>query len=205
MKQPFGLLCSVCVLIGAGAVRADSLWPAEATRSWVADRKAHAIGDILTVLVQESSTASKDNKTKTGKKSGVDAALQTFLYSPAASGFLTKGGTLPALKFNTTHTFDGGGSIENKEQIIARIPVRVIDVLPNNNLVIEGTRQTAFGGERQEMLLRGVVRSEDIAANNTVFSYHIADATIHIINKGTVTDSQRKGWLTKLWEVITPF
>ncbi|MDW8345200.1 MAG: flagellar basal body L-ring protein FlgH [Verrucomicrobiae bacterium] len=192
-------------MLSTHVVWADSLWPADATRSWVADRKAHAIGDILTVLVQESSTATKDNSTKTGKKSGVDAALQTFLYSPAASGFLTKGGTLPALKFNSTHTFDGGGAIENKEQIIARIPVRVVDVLPNNNLVIEGTRQTAFGGERQEIVLRGVVRSEDIAANNTVFSYHIADATIHIINKGTVSDSQRKGWFTKLWEVITPF
>lgn len=205
MKRRFVWLCSVGLVLGSGGLRADSLWPADATRSWVADRKAHAVGDILTVLVQESSTATKDNSTKTGKKSSMDVALQTFLYSPAGSGFLTKGGSMPALKFNANHAFDGGGSIENKEQMIARIPVRVIDVLPNNQLVIEGTRQTAFGGERQEIVLRGVVRSEDIAANNTVFSYHIADATIHIVSKGTVTDAQRKGWFTRLWEAITPF
>jgi len=78
-------------------------------------------------------------------------------------------------------------------------------VLPNRHLVVEGTRHTSFGGEKQDIILRGVVRPEDIAANNTVFSYHVADATIQIVNKGTVTDSQRKGWLTRLWEVVTPF
>ena len=60
-------------------------------------------------------------------------------------------------------------------------------------------------GETQDAILRGVVRAEDIAANNTVFSYNIADATIKYVSKGTVTDNQRKGWFTKVWEKVTPF
>ena len=83
--------------------------------------------------------------------------------------------------------------------------VKVVDVLPNQQLVIEGTRQTSFAGESQDIVLRGTVRTDDIAANNTVFSYNVADAKITFVNKGAVTDSQRKGWFTKIWEVLTPF
>jgi flagellar L-ring protein precursor FlgH len=83
--------------------------------------------------------------------------------------------------------------------------VRVIDVLPNQNLVIEGKRQTSFGGETQDIILRGIVRPADITANNTVFSYNVADATIKFSGKGAVSETQRKGWFTRVWEKLTPF
>jgi flagellar L-ring protein precursor FlgH len=185
--------------------RADSLWQDAGSRALTADRKASAVGDIVTILVQESSTATKDNSTSTSKSVSGDNAITTFLYSPAGSSFLTHGGQMPALKYNSANNFSGGGSIENKEQIVAKIPVRVVDVLPNKSLVVEGTRHTSFGNEQQDIILRGVVRVEDVAANNTVFSYNVADAVIKIANKGPITDTQRKGWFTKLWDVITPF
>lgn len=195
------------LLLSAAATPApaQSLWHEETSRSLVADKRAHSIGDIITILIQESNTASKDNSTSTSKKSGVDASLSSFLYSPAASGLLTKGGKLPAIKFNSANTFDGGGKINNSEQITARIAVRVVDVLPNGNLVLEGTKQTAFASETQDAVLRGVVRQQDINANNTVYSYNVADATIRYASKGAVTDAQKKGWLTKIWDKVSPF
>jgi flagellar L-ring protein precursor FlgH len=192
------LFCAVA------AMRADSLWKDE-SQSQFSDKRAAAVGDLLTILVQENNTATKDNNTKTGKQTGIDASISSFLYSPAASGLLTHNGAMPALKTTTKNDFNGGGSINNSEQIIARIAVRVVEVLPNKNLIIEGTRETAFGGEQQTMVLRGIVRVEDIAANNTVFSYNIADATIKIITKGTITNSQKKGWFTRVWDKVTPF
>jgi flagellar L-ring protein precursor FlgH len=171
----------------------------------ISDKRAAGVGDILTIVVQENNTASKDQNTQTSKQSSIDAAIKAFLYSPDASSLLTKKGKLPALQVNSKQDFTGGGSINNAEKITARIAVRVIDVLPNRNLVIEGTRQTAFSGETQDSILRGVVRQEDIAANNTVFSYNVADATIKYVSKGTITDNQRKGWFTKVWEKLTPF
>lgn len=186
-------------------LHADSLWQEGRSRSMVGDKRAVAVGDILNIVVQENSTATKDNKTKTGKASAIDSSIQAFLYSPAASKFLTKGGTLPALKLNGNTTFDGGGTINNSENIIARIAVRVIDVLPNQNLVIEGRRQTSFAGESQDVILRGVVRPADITANNTVFSYNVADATIKLVSKGNITDSQKKGWFIRFWEKVGPF
>jgi flagellar L-ring protein FlgH len=193
------------LVASAGAIEAQSLWKPDASRSMVADKRAAAVGDILTIVVQENNSASKDQNTRTSKETGIDAAIQAFLYSPEASGLLTHRGKMPALKLNAKQNFEGGGKISNAERITARIAVRVIDVLPNGNLVIEGTRQTSFSGETQDAVLRGVVRKEDIAANNTVFSYNVADATIRYISKGTVSDNQRKGWFTKVWEKVTPF
>ncbi|MBE0539912.1 MAG: flagellar basal body L-ring protein FlgH [Verrucomicrobia bacterium] len=171
----------------------------------VSDKRAHAVGDVLTILVQENNSASKDQTTKTSKSSSVDAGVASFFYSPAASGFLTHNGQMPVLKAASKQDFDGGGKISNSERITARIAVRVVDTLPNGNLVIEGQRTTSFSGESQDAILRGVVRSEDIAANNTVYSYNIADATIKYVSKGTVSDAQRKGWFTRIWDKITPF
>jgi flagellar L-ring protein FlgH len=182
----------------------QSLWRTD-SKTMFADKRGVNVGDIITIVVQENTTTSKDNKTATSKQAAVDASIAAFLYSPAASGLLTKGGTLPALKYSSKSDFTGGGTINNSEKMIARIAVRVLDQMPNRNLIIEGRRETAFGGEKQEIILRGVIRPEDVTSANTVFSYNVADATIQIISKGTVTDSQRKGWFTRIWDKISPF
>jgi flagellar L-ring protein precursor FlgH len=197
------------VVLGAlllpAPVGSQSLWRDDLSRPMYADKRASSVGDIVNIAVQENTTTSKNNKTATSKQSTMDASIATFLYSPAASGLLTQGKTMPALKYNSKNDYSGGGTIDNSEKIVAYVAARVIDVLPNQNLVIEGKRETAFGGEQQTILLRGVIRLDDIAANNTVYSYKIADASIHIISKGTITDSQRKGWFNRIWDKVSPF
>jgi flagellar L-ring protein precursor FlgH len=202
------LRIAACVtLLAAPVAQAGpgSLWKEESSKSMFADKRARAVGDIITIIVQENNTTSKENSTQTSKSSSVDASLNTLLYSPSASLFLTKGGQLPAMKFGGSQSFDGGGKINNSERITARIAVRVVDVLPNGNMLIEGRRETTVSGEKQEAVLRGVVRGEDVAANNTVLSYNVADASIKFTGKGTISDNQRKGWLHRVWEKVTPF
>jgi flagellar L-ring protein FlgH len=199
------LATSLLLLCPALRLPADSLWHDEVSKPMHADKRAARVGDIVTILVQENSTATKDNSTKTSKSSSIDAAIASFLYSPAASGLLTKGGTMPALKLAGKSDFNGGGTINNSQQIIASVAVRVADTLPNGNLIIEGTRESAFSGEQQTIILRGTIRQEDIMANNTVLSYNVADATIKFISKGTITDSQRKGWFHRVWDKLSPF
>src|SRR5664280_747184 len=195
-------LGAACIPAGA---RAQSLWHDNLSRPMYADKRAAGMGDILTIAVQESTTASKGNKTSTSKQSALDASISSFLYSPGASSLLTKAGKLPAMNWSSKSSFDGGGTVNNSESIVAYVAATVIDVLPNRNLVIEGKRETAFSGEKQSIVLRGVVRLDDIGANNTVLSYKIADASIHIVNKGAVSDNQRRGWFTWVWDKLTPF
>jgi flagellar L-ring protein precursor FlgH len=199
---------AVAILLASGIVCpifADSLWQEGQSKSMCADKRAGRVGDIVTILVQERTTASKDNSTKTSKQSNVDAAIATFLFSPAASSMMTQNGALPALKFSGKSDFAGGGTINNSQQIAASVAVRVVDVLPNSNLVIEGTRESSFSGEQQTIILRGTIRPDDISANNTILSYNVADATIKFISKGTITDTQRKGWFQRLWDKFSPF
>ena len=213
MIRPFSslsnraLLAIALVTLGAGSLAADSLWKDESVqvRSMFADKKAHAIGDIVTIVVQENNGATRNNNTTTSKKASVNASIASFLYGPAASGLLTKGGAYPAMNYTQDNEFNGGGQINNQETINAQIAVRVIDALPNGNLVIEGRRQTAFAGEKQDAILRGVIRADDVAANNTVLSVNVADATIQFVSNGAVTDNQRRGWFTTAWEKLTPF
>ncbi len=199
-------ILAAAVLIGPAHVSfAGSLWKQETSRSMFSDKRAHMVGDILTILVQESNSTTKEKNTKTAKKSGIDASINTFLYSPAASGLMTKGGKLPALNVTGANNFEGSGQINNSEKISDRIAVRVADVMPNGQLLLEGRRLTSFSNEKQEVVLRGMVRQEDISANNTIFSYNIADATIQFESKGAISDSTKKGWFTRVWDKVSPF
>ncbi len=202
-RQLIPVLTAALLLPGAG--QSQSLWHDDSSRPMYADKRATSVGDIITILVQENSSAKKSNSTKTEKKSSLSEAITSFLYQPASSGFLTKNGQLPAMSYNSDHAFNGGGDINNSENIIAKIAVRIIDVLPNHNFVIEGKRETSFGGEKQTIVLHGVVRSDDVTSNNSVYSYNVADATIQIAGKGSVSDSQRKGWFTRIWDKLNPF
>jgi flagellar L-ring protein precursor FlgH len=204
MKKIYLLLATVAFALPANTF-SQSLWHDEVSRPMFADKRATSVGDIITIVVSETSTASKNNATSTEKKSSLSAAILSFLYPPSASGLLTKKGTMPVINYNSDIKHDGSGSINNSETVVAKIAVRIVDVLPNHNLVVEGRRETAFSGEKQTIVLRGTVRQDDVTSANTVFSYNVADATIQIIGRGTVTDTQRKGWFTRIWDKLTPF
>jgi flagellar L-ring protein FlgH len=193
----FSVFYPVLSLVGAlafsrpVAAATGSLWRDESARALVSDTRARQVGDIVTVVVQESNEAAKANNTKTAKKTGINASI---------AAFFTKEVSLKSDK-----SFEGGGTINNSETINARIAVRVAEVLPNGNLVLEGRRSTSVAGEQQEAVLRGVIRQEDIQPNNTVFSFNIVDATIKFVSKGSVTDSQRRGWFSRAFDKVTPF
>jgi flagellar L-ring protein precursor FlgH len=199
-------LAVVLFILQLTTLGADSLWKQDmAPASMFADKKAHRVGDIVTVIIQENNGTSRNNNTTTSRTSSIDASISSFVYPAGATGLLTKNGKLPAMAMTGANTFNGGGTIANSEVIAAQIAVKVIDVLPNGNLVLEGRRQTAFSGEKQEAVLRGTVRCDDVTSTNTVFSFNIADASIQYISHGALTDSQKKGWFTTVWDKVSPF
>jgi flagellar L-ring protein FlgH len=210
MKTPFKLISKPLVALATLPIlltgaHADSLWSEEIVMSLISDSRANAVGDIISVIVQESASTKKDTSTKSSKTTSTDAALQSFLFAPTASNFMTKGGNLPAMAMTSNNNFDGGGAINNSETIVARFGVRVVDVLPNKNMIVEGLRQTSFSGESRTVILRGTVRRDDISPANTVFSYSLADVSIKFVDSGAISNSQKKGWFTRAWDVLTPF
>ncbi len=193
--------------VAAIPVFADSLWtsPANSENAMFADRKASRVGDILTVVISENVATQSSQSTKSNKSSSIDAGISQFIYPPAISGLGTKSGVLPATKLAGKSDFTGGGSINNTQSLSGRAAVLVADVLPNGNLVIEGVRVITFSGETQYVVLHGLVRVDDVTSANTVESTNVADVRLEFISSGALTDAQKRGWLTKIYDKLRPY
>ncbi len=198
--------CIASMVAGVPA-QAESLWLKKTNneRSMFADRRANGIGDIVTVVVTETSSQSASRDTSTTKDAGINNAVTQFLFPTSASGFGTHNGALPGTDISGSNTYNGGGEITNNSALSGRAAVMVIDKLPNGNLVIEGARIITFSGETTFAVIRGFIRPEDISRDNTVLSSNIADARVQFISEGSLTDAQRKGWLLKLNDILNPF
>ena len=195
-------LALAAALLTVGA-RADSLWPSAGNGSQagiVADRKAGAKGDILTIMIDESAAASSSQSKKSSRDSSMNDALSSFLYA----GLGLHNGQLPATSGSGKASYSGGGDVSNTQTLTARAAVLVTDVLPNGNLVLEGVRVVTFSGETQYVVLHGVVRPDDIARDNTVQSSNIADARVEFYSEGSLTEAQKRGWLAKVYEKLRP-
>lgn len=208
MKNMKKTLCLITITAAlAGNALADSLWKDDISRGVTADKKARLVGDILNVRVQESNTAKRDSKTTTERKGESDASISSFLFgtTTAGSGMLKSHGRYPAMKFANTTKHEGVGKIDNSDSITSRFSVRVIDVLPNGNLIVQGTRQASYAGETQTIILRGAVRPFDIEQDNTIYSYLLSDLNIRYLSNGTITKAKDKGWFMNIWDAISPF
>jgi flagellar L-ring protein precursor FlgH len=193
----------VLVVVGLTTeARADSLWTAgqQAPRSMFADRKAIAKGDILTISVAESAVAQSSQSKTSTRESALEDAITRFIYS----GLAKHNGELPGLTLSGKSSYSGGGDVSNSQSLIARAAVLVTDVLPNGNLVIEGVRIVTFSGETQYVVLHGLVRPDDISRDNVVTSTNIADARVEFYAEGALTDAQKRGWLSKVYEKLRP-
>lgn len=204
-KSVSKLLLVACM--AACSLHAESLWPSQggAYRSLAADRKAAAKGDILTIVIAESAVASSTQSKKAERQSSLNDAVERFIFSTAASRLGTHNGELPGTSFGGTSNYSGGGAVNNSQSVSSRAAVLVTDVLPNGNLVVEGVRVVTFSGETQYVVLHGLVRPDDISRNNTVLSTNIADARVEFHSEGTLTEAQKRGWLSKLYERLRPF
>ena len=206
-----GLSLLVLAVFALSQVQADSLWSNETAVSLFTDHKAKRVGDIITVLVQEHNSASRNSSTKTEKKGDISASISSFVTGNIQNKIFSNNtgddnaSQLPKLETTSQNKFEGSGAVNNSGSINSRFAVRVVDVLPNKNLIIEGVRRTSFSGESQTIILRGTVRPQDVTPVNTVVSYNLADVSIRFKDEGVVNDSQKKGWFGKLWDKVSPF
>ncbi len=180
-----------------------SLWQ-DSSNGLAEDAKARRKGDILTILIAEQSSASKQANTATKRETSVSAGIPNLLGIESA-GLARSLDLANLLNASYASKYNGSGSTSRDENLRATITAKVMDILPNGNLLIEGRRNVKVNNEEQVIVLEGTVRPRDISTDNVINSSNIADARISYTGNGVLSDRQRPGWLMNFLEKLWPF
>jgi len=184
---------------------AGSLWT-ESRGGMFVDMKGQTVGDIITVVIVENASASKEATTETDRTSTISAGITSLFGLEKNIGNLNSTIDPSALvNASTTNDFSGGGKTARKENLVATLTTQVVEVLPNGNLKIEGNKTVTVNNEMQIVKLTGIVRSADISPRNIVDSKNILNARIAYIGEGVISDKQQQGWLVRALDQVWPF
>lgn len=238
MSPCFARILSVFLLVvGVGLevhLMAGSLWrePITDEKGMFADRRARRLGDIVTIVVDETTVQENLLNLQTERKTVENGFLSNLVrglvtgVARDATGADTKiqNGKSLAQRFGLGSSgqsaamlsggFGENGNMSNKNTQInqsnrqvlqSRMAVQVIDVLPNGNLVIEGLKQVSFAQEKQFASVRGIIRPFDITVQNTIKTDQIADVRVDVLAEGQLSDAQKRGWLSRLDDKIRPY
>ena len=190
-KKFFSAILIATFLLSGSTVEAKSLWVDGSSMSLYSDKKARNVGDILTIVINESTTQTA-TKARTNSKSGslnVNAGTGIFDFIKAFSA-------------SGSDSFQADGSATDTNRYIGQITVTVVEVLPNDNMIVEGTQSIWQNRDEHKITLRGVVRRDDVTMNNTVPSTRVADATLKFDGKGPLNAKQRQGILTQIFNFL---
>lgn len=158
--------------------------------SLLSDRRALRVGDILTIVLDESTQSSKSAGTSFGKTAGIGIGVPTVL-----------GKTYPDLETSASAERDFKGSAKSSQQNTLRgsIAVTVHKVLPGGTLLVKGEKALRLNQGDEFIRLTGLVRRDDISSNNQVSSQNVANARISYAGRGVLNDSNSAGWLTRFF------
>lgn len=186
---------------------AGSLWH-DNNSSMFSDRKAKDVGDIVTVIISEKASASKEAKTSSSRSSNMSASIPNFFGLENAEQLTSLHNPIDLenlVKADFANGFDGSGSTTRKEDLSAFLTTQVVGRYPNGQLKIRGGKEVMVNNEVQIIYLTGIVRPVDITAQNTVNSTKILNARISYTGKGAVSDKQQPGWMMRIIDNVWPF
>lgn len=161
------------------AASANSLWRVGA-RAFFNDQRASRVGDIVTVMIDIDDSASTKNATNSSRTANMKAGVPHLLGMESSLGKFLPGGFDPAsaLETNSTTTNAGSGGVSRSEKISLTIAAVVSQVLPNGNMVIQGTQEVRTNAELRQLTVAGIVRPEDISSANTIRHTQIGRAHV---------------------------
>ena len=172
-----------------------SIYASHAKGLFAADRRAAAVGDILTVEFRERFAARKSQAADTSKSDNFAVDIPDVVSFGFDDARLTGG---------TTRSFSGEGSATQSNSLTGRISVSVVRVLPGGNLEIMGQKKLTLNNGHEYVRVRGMVRPSDISADNVVRSDRIAHAEIKYVGAGDVADTGKHGWLRRALTAVSP-
>jgi flagellar L-ring protein precursor FlgH len=204
--RSFWFAC-VALACASGVGRADSIW-SERSACLISDNKAFRLGDVVTISVQEDDVISHSVADSLSKATSTQGTINTINVPSFNSGNVTsllKGSLTPEVQYGSTRTLSGKGTYNLQGTMTTQITAVVMEVLPNGNLVIEGSRMKKSVDEKVMIRISGIVRPEDISNTNIVPSTAVADAKIVYESSGPIANSNRWGWFERFVDHIWPF
>ncbi len=187
-----------------------AIWPGDTSKNLLfEDTKARKVGDIVTVILNETATSTQTATTNTSKDSNINLQTNSMLGLPSnlnVQNFMGMGTNFsPNLNATTTKANQGSGTTTRSGSLTGTISAMIIEVNDSGNFEIEGTRSVTVNNEEQLMVLRGTIRPNDVNFDNTINSSLIANASITYSGEGVIADEQRVGWLMRIMSRIWPF
>jgi len=188
------------------AASANSLWRVGA-RTFFGDQRAARVGDILTVQIDIDDSARTQNNTTTSRAANSTMGVPHLFGLESSLGKILPGGFDPSAMIETgsTSTKAGAGAVTRSEKISLTVAAIVTGVMPNGNMVIQGTQEVMTNGEVRRLTVSGLVRPEDISAANTIRHTQIAEARIMYGGRGDISRVQKTPVGQGLVEAFTPF
>jgi flagellar L-ring protein precursor FlgH len=184
----------------------NSLWQTGA-RAFFRDQRASRVGDILTVLVTIDDQAQIQNETVRARTNSDTANVTNLLgFETKLQDILPKA-VNPASLIDTASALsnDGKGTIDRQEQIDLQLAAEIVQVLPNGNLVIQGSQQVSVNFDMRQLTIHGIIRPQDIDSTNSITYNQIAEARIEYGGKGEITDVQQPRYGDQLLDILMPF
>ena len=169
---------------------------------FASDIRAREVGDILTVALNETFSATKAQTAASSKNDNFGVTLPTGLPNLLTGGYDKNAAGLNA---GTARSFAGSGSAAQSNTLTGLLTVTVTRVFENGNMEIAGQKKLTLNNGDEYVRLTGLIRPEDVSANNTVLSNRIADAEIVYVGAGEIADSSRQGWLSRTMRNVSPF
>lgn len=184
----------------------NSLWRSGA-KAFFKDHRAKQVGDILTVSLDITDSASLSNITVGSRTDSENTGVPNLLgYETKLSKILPHAVDPSSLmSFSDSHATNGTGTINRSESISLTFAAVVTQVLPNGELVIMGHQEVKVNSELRQLVLTGVVRPDDIESDNTIDQTKIAEMRVAYGGRGTLSDLQEPRWGTQLWDIVFPF
>lgn len=184
----------------------NSLW-ASNRKNFFKDQRASEIGDILTVLINIEDEAELENESERSRASNEDTNISELLGYEASLGRILPEAIDPnnPAGFGSDSSHSGTGEIEREEEITVRLAAIITQILPNGNLVINGSQEVRVNFEKRILQVDGVIRPEDVSTNNTVNHDQIAEARIVYGGEGQITDVQQPRYGQQVYDIIFPF
>ena len=186
------------------------MWPGDTAKNLLfEDTKAREVGDILTVVLNETATSTQSATTDTSKSSSTALAATSIMGLPSDMGvknFLGLGnGFDPTVGATNDRSNKGSGTTTRSGTLTGTVSATIIAINESGNFEIEGKRSVTINFEEQLMILTGIIRPSDINYDNTINSSLIADASITYTGDGVIAEEQRVGWLMRALSYVWPF